>query len=224
MLNRSMAMNIRLKITFRFLTNGIFLYEGYQNDLLLYFRKFFNTEYLTVSDFLSSKKIETGNGIWLINKANLIICSPFLYSFMKKIINLPGKQLNIQENIFAIDNVKICQQKILNKGILLSGVFAHNNGNYLEYERSPELFSEYLRQNLIEIYKNINNCMEPDDRRFFISLESHKKQYILGKPMYKGIYEIFGSPELCSIFTQYFVTGQLQDKNTEKEFQSSERW
>jgi len=60
MLNRSMAMNIRLKITFRFLTNGIFLYEGYQNDLLLYFRKFFNTEYLTVSDFLSSKKIETG--------------------------------------------------------------------------------------------------------------------------------------------------------------------
>lgn len=207
---------MRLRITLKLCANDIFLYEGYQDEVLLYFRELFNTEHVSVTDFLSPRKIETDKGIWLINKANLIVCSPFLCSFMKEIVSLPGKQFNIQENMIAIDNVKICRQETLYEGILLSGVFSHTGGSYLEYEKSPELFSEHLRLNLIEVYKIINNREEPEDKRFFISLhKGYQKQYILGKPVYKGIFEIFGSPVLCSIFNQCFVTGKLRDKTAD---------
>jgi len=215
-------MNVRLRITLKLRSSDAFLYDGYQDVVLLYFRELFNNEHVSVTDFLSPRKIETDKGIWLIDKANLIICSPFLHSFIREIVSLPGRQINIQGNTLIIDNVKIYRQETLYEGTLLSGVFSHAGGDYFEYEKSPELFSEHLRLNLIEIYKTINNQEEPEDKRFFISLnKGYQKQCILGKPMYKGIYEIFGSPELCSIFNQCFVSGKLRNKNITNEERSN---
>jgi len=206
---------MRLRITLNLCESGIFLYEGYQDELLLYFRHLFDTEHVGVTDFLSPRKIGTDKGIWLVSKANLIVCSPFLRSSMREIMSLPGKKLNIQGNGLAVDNVKICRHEMIYEGILLSGVFSHAGGSCLEYEKSPELFSEHLRLNLIEVYRAVNNLEEPEDKRFFISLsKGYRKQYILGKPVYKGIFEIFGSPGLCGIFNQCFVTGKFRDKNS----------
>jgi len=206
-------MDMRLKITLKVCANDVFLYEGYQEHILLYFQGLFNNSHLSITDFLSPRKIKTDKGIWLIDKANIIICSPFLGSFLKQILYLPGKHLEIQGNMLVIDNVRLYRQETLYKGILLSGVFSHKDGVFLEYEKSPEMFSEYLRLNLIEVYKTVNK-KEPDDKRFFIGLNGGcRKQYILGIPMYEGIYEIFGSPELCSIFNECFVTGKIGTKS-----------
>jgi|LFRM01.1.fsa_nt_gb CRISPR/Cas system endoribonuclease Cas6 (RAMP superfamily) len=203
------AMGMRLRLTLKPSANSFFLYEGYLDDVVLFFRQLFNNEHVSVTDFLSSRKICTDKGIWLIGKSNLVICSPFLQSLMREIVLLSRKQLIIQENTLEITNVEICRQKTLYEGLLLSGVYSYSGSDYLEYENSPELFSECLRQNLLDIYRKINDQEEPEDKRFFISLnKAFKKQIILGKPTYRGIFEIFGSPELCNIFNQCFVTGR----------------
>lgn len=207
-------MNMRLKIIFNLPNSDAFLYNGYQDDVLLYFKEYFNCEHIGITDFFSPRKIETEKGIWLSNIASLIVCSPLLLSRINEIVGLPGKQLKIQGNTFITDHVRVYDQETLYDGILLSGAFSCDGNSFCEYEKSPELFSEQLRLNLIDIYKNINNQEEPEDKRFFISLKKgYKKQYILGRPVYRGVYTIHGSLVLCGIFNQCFVTGRLRSKN-----------
>jgi len=49
-------MDMRLKITLKVCANDVFLYEGYQEDILLYFQELFNNNLLGITDFYLPEK------------------------------------------------------------------------------------------------------------------------------------------------------------------------
>lgn len=202
-------MSKRLRVKLKVTKGEVFLCEGYHEEIYRFFMKYFENLHFSATSFLAKKKIETDEGIWLINKVDLIICSPYIEKLVKLAMNLPKDNMIIQNNVFEVQKVVFISQEILFEGRILSGIYSHGPYGYLEYEKSPEIFSEYLRQRLIYIYKDING-VEPQDKRFMISLKKGwTKYYTLNIPMYKGIYQMFGSTELCNIFIQSFVTGRI---------------
>ncbi|BCS82420.1 hypothetical protein CaldiYA01_23800 [Caldicellulosiruptor diazotrophicus] len=90
-------------------------------------------------------------------------------------------------------------------GNLLSGVFVQKDGACLEYDRQPEIFSEMLRRQLLNIYYQRFGTHPEEQRFFFVIKDGLKKQHVVPSRIeYFGRYEVFASTELLDMFCQLF--------------------
>lgn len=203
-------MTKRLKLTIKSLEGETFLYNSYYEELVKQIINLIGTEYVGISSILTKKPVETDEGIWIVKYGTILLCSPF-WEKCVNLLHLLKSNIILQNKHFQIARMQFYKQETLKKGLLLSGVYAKYNGEYLQYEKSPEIFSEALRQNLIEIFIKKYN-IPPIDKRFFFTLnKGFRKNEYNDVIAYKGIYNIFGSEELCNLFTELFVTGILKN-------------
>lgn len=183
--------------------DGVFLPSSYYSDVYEVLKSIFKTDCFTISPVRTKNKKEVKEGIWVFEDFRIYLATPFLELVTKNIFKIFETLNSLFDGIYL---KRICcnSQKPKTNGVLISGVFARENDTFLEYEKQPELFSEVLRQYLLNTYFK-KYGFYPEDRRFFFVVKGEiEKKVIFSRIEYFGEYEIFASQQLVEMFCQLF--------------------
>jgi len=149
-------------------------------------------------------KREVEDGVWVFENFRIYLATPFVELVTQNIFKI-YEVLNSLFKGICLKSISSRKVEVKSKGTLLSGVYAQKEGRCIEYEKEPEIFSETLRQQLLDIYYKRFGKYPEDQRFFFLITKDLKKQHVIdGRIEYFGKIEIFASKELLEMFCQMF--------------------
>ncbi|AEH51254.1 hypothetical protein [Pseudothermotoga thermarum] len=184
--------------------DGIFLPFSYYADFFEIVRNIMKTDIFSISPIITKNKKEVQDGLWVFKDFRVYLVSPFIESVGRNFVDF-HEILNAYHEGIELSQVVLRSAPVRKTGKLLSGVFANLDGRCIDYEQSPELFSECLRQYLLQIHK-LKYGTIPDDVRFFIRLkgEIRKQKLLADRLEFFGDVQIFSSDELAKTFCEMF--------------------
>ncbi|WPX08761.1 hypothetical protein [Anaerocellum danielii] len=185
--------------------DGVFLPSFYYNELFHVIRNLLSTELFTITHVRTKNKKEVEDGVWVFENFRIYLATPFVELITQNILKIYEVLNSLFEGIY-LKNISYRKMEAKSKGILISGAYAQKkDGICIEYEKQPELFSETLRKQLLDIYYSRFGKHPEDQRFFFIITENLKRQHVIDNRVeYFGRFEIFASKELLEMFCQMF--------------------
>ena len=184
--------------------DGVFLPSSYYNELFHVIRKLLSTELFTITTVRTRNKRKVEDGVWVFENFRIYLATPFVELVTQNIFKIYEVLNNLFKGV-CLKSISSRKVEVKSKGTLLSGVYAQKEGTCIEYEKEPEIFSETLRQQLLDIYYNRFGKYPEDQRFFFLITEDLKKQHVIDDRIeYFGKFEIFASKELLEMFCQMF--------------------
>jgi len=176
--------------------DGVFLPSSYYNKLFHEIRKLLSTELFTITAVRTKNKKEVEDGVCVFESFRIYLTTPFVELVTQNIFKIYEVLNSLFKGIY-LKSISFRKVEIRSKGILLSGVYAQKEGRCIEYEKEPEVFSETLRQQLLDIYYNRSGKYPEDERFFFLITEDLKKQHIIDNRIkYFSKFKIFASRDL----------------------------
>ncbi|WP_232841794.1 hypothetical protein [Caldicellulosiruptor acetigenus] len=184
--------------------DGVFLPSSYYSKVYEVLKSLLATEQFTISPIKTKNKKEVEDGVWVFEDFRIYLATPFLEFVTQNILKIYESLNGLFEGIY-LKKISCRSQQPKASGNLISGVFAQKDGVCLEYDRQPEIFSEVLRRQLLNIYCQRFGVYPEDQRFFFVIKDGLKKQHLIKSRIeYFGRYEIFASGDLLDMFCQMF--------------------
>ncbi|WAM33896.1 hypothetical protein [Caldicellulosiruptor morganii] len=184
--------------------DGVFLPSSYYNEIFNTIKNIVKSDLFTISPVKTRNKKEVEDGVWVFKDFRIYIATPFIELFTENLFKIYEYLFNPFNGIY-LQKITFKKVGVKKSGSLLSGVFAGQGKVRIDYQKSPEQFSESLREFLIDIYRRKFGSVPQDTRFFFIIKDKLKKQWVIADRLeFFGDYEIFSSDELAEIFCQMF--------------------
>ncbi|QCX34079.1 CRISPR-associated endoribonuclease Cas6 [Caloramator sp. E03] len=185
---------IRLSVNFKF--NSPFFFENNYKDVISNFLLEKNFKHFTFSDLICKRKKEQLEGFYALNEARFDISMFNDESLIDLMNSIVTEGINFKYGKAKVNSVVFKNVSYFNEGYLLSPVLALNKNKSIDYIENPELFSETIRNRLIEKYIQIYGIYPENDS--FIFLFKNKIEKICSSDFvcFKSKFEMYGSKDL----------------------------
>lgn len=185
---------IRLSVIFKF--DSPFFFENNYKDAISNFLLDKKLKHFTFSDLVCKRKKVQGEGFYALNEARFDISMFNDKSLIDLMNSLVTEGINFKYGRAKINSVTFRNVPYFNEGYLLSPAFALNKNKSIDYTENPELFSETIRNRLIEKYIQIYGIYPKNDSFIFIFNKKVEKIFNRDLVCFKSKFEMYGSKDL----------------------------